>query len=119
MIPVLTKTSSDDIKTPTLWTDNYKGQTLELWTRIFSLQQIYPDRLREVLLTMTSVLCPLLPHLIEMTSNVVVGGDVLGHPGVGKPGVEVVDLRASAVGRLGVGGGLEVHIDERERQLIV
>jgi hypothetical protein len=64
LLPVLTQNTSDS--TPMLWTDLHRPHTLDLWNQLFSLDYSSSDNdSQNTLLVITTVLCPLLPHLVS------------------------------------------------------
>jgi hypothetical protein len=77
LLPILTTTTTQSTNNKDdgngtspialLWTELYRPHTLTLWTRLFSLTERSddPQRLRLTLLVLTTVLCPLLPHLVD------------------------------------------------------
>ena len=84
MLPVLltnpSQSSLDDHgrSIPTLWTKNYRSQTLNLWNQVLSLQKLYPNQRQDVIMAIiTTVLCPLLPPLVDLTTNTNIDEDLL------------------------------------------
>lgn len=63
LLPLLTQQSPDGILV--MWNDLHRPHTMRLWEELFSLDYSSNDERQLVLLAITTVLCPLLPHLIE------------------------------------------------------
>jgi hypothetical protein len=72
LLPVLTQESPDG--TPILWTGLHRHHTLELWNQLFSMDHSSSDDTRSILLVITTVLCPLLSHLV-CCELPLIGGD--------------------------------------------
>lgn len=84
LLPVLTQSSEDD--TPLLWTELHRGHTRQLWNHLFSMDYSSSDDPRSILLVVTTVLCPLLSHLVSFDlpsigdSNIGSGGKPVEQP---------------------------------------
>eukprot|EP00980_Cylindrotheca_fusiformis_P020951 scaffold7970_cov118-Cylindrotheca_fusiformis.AAC.7 len=63
LLPVLTQET--DNGTPLLQTDLHHDHTVELWNQLFAMDYSSSDDPRSILLVVTTVLCPLLAHLVS------------------------------------------------------